>query len=146
MATLWTRTEGWAAGLRLAALGLEGDAAPERFVTEFGGDDRVVGDYLLAEVLDRQPARRRAFLLRTSIADRLSGELADAITGETTGAETLAELERTNGFVVGVDPRGEWYRYHLLFARVLEIRAQLELGDELPGAAPASGALARRGG
>jgi LuxR family maltose regulon positive regulatory protein len=128
---LCARTEGWAAGLRLAALSLERCEDRDRFITEFGGDDRVVADYLLAEVLERQPPRRRAFLLRTSIADRLTGELADAITGESTGAETLAELERTSAFVVGLDNRRERYRYHPLFARLLEIRARLELGDEV---------------
>ena len=131
VATLCARTEGWAAGLRLAALGLEGCDDRERFLAEFGGDDRVVADYLLAEVLDHLPPRRRAFLLRTSIADRVTGALADAITGETTGAETLAELQRTNGFVVGLDHRDEWYRYHPLFARLLEVRAHRELGDEM---------------
>jgi LuxR family maltose regulon positive regulatory protein len=132
VAALCARTEGWAAGLRLAALGLEGCDDPERFLAEFDGDDRVVADYLLAEVLDHLPPRRRAFLLRTSISDRVTGALADAITGETTGAETLADLQRTNGFVVGLDHRDEWYRYHALFARLLELRARRELGAEMP--------------
>ena len=90
---------------------------------EFAGDDRVVGDYLLAEVLDRQPPRLRAFLLRTSLVDRISGDLADALTDERSGADTLADLERTNGFVIGVDSRREWYRYHRLFAKLLRTRA-----------------------
>ncbi len=130
---LHTRTEGWGAGLRLAALSLQGREDPERFVAEFAGDDRVVADYLLAEVLDRQPARRRAFLLRTSLVERISGELADALTGDGNGADTLAVLERTNGFVIGVDGHGEWYRYHRLFARLLRMRAERELVSELPG-------------
>ena len=131
LATLCARTEGWAAGLRLAALGLKGCDDRERFLAEFGGDDRVVADYLVAEVLDHQTPGRRAFLLRTSIADRVTGALADAITGESTGDETLADLQRTNGFVVGLDQRDEWYRYHALFARLLEVRARRELGDEM---------------
>ena len=130
---LHARTEGWGAGLRLAALSLQGREDPERFVAEFAGDDRVVADYLLAEVLDRQPARRRAFLLRTSLVERISGELADALTGDGNGADTLAVLERTNGFVIGVDGHGEWYRYHRLFARLLRMRAERELVSELPG-------------
>ena len=130
IATLCARTEGWAAGLRLAALGLDGRADPDGFVAEFGGDDRVVADYLMAEVLDRLPEHQRQFLLSTSIAERVCGALADAITGGTAGAETLADLERRIGFVLGVDNRGEWYRYHVLFARLLEVRARRELADE----------------
>ncbi|HWK30258.1 MAG TPA: LuxR C-terminal-related transcriptional regulator [Solirubrobacter sp.] len=132
VAALWSRTEGWPAGLRLAALSLQGRDDQERFVREFAGDDRVVGDYLLAEVLDRQPPKLRAFLLRTSIVDRVSGDLADALTGQSTGSDVLAELERTNGFVLGLDSRGEWYRYHRLFAKLLRTRAARELGTRLP--------------
>ena len=129
---LCARTEGWAAGLRLAALSLQGRDDPERFVREFAGDDRVVGDYLLAEVLDRQPPDLRSFLLRTSLVDRISGELADALLGQSSSDDVLAELERTNGFVIGVDSRREWYRYHRLFAELLRTRARRELGAELP--------------
>ena len=130
---LHVRTEGWSAGLRLAALSLQGREDPEAFVAEFAGDDRVVGDYLLAEVLDRQPAKLRAFLLRTSLVDRICGSLADALTGDRHGADTLATLERTNGFVIGVDGHREWFRYHRLFAKLLRTRAERELADELPG-------------
>ena len=129
---LHVRTEGWGAGLRLAALSLQGRDDPAAFVAQFAGDDRVVGDYLLAEVLDRQPPRQRAFLLRTSIVERVCGGLADALTGEDRGAETLAALERTNGFVLGVDAHDEWFRYHRLFARLLRTRAERELAAELP--------------
>lgn len=129
---LHTRTEGWGAGLRLAALSLQGREDPEAFVAEFAGDDRVVGDYLLAEVLDRQPPRLRAFLLRTSIVDRICGSLADALTNVGHGADTLATLERTNGFVLGIDGHREWFRYHRLFAKLLHTRAQRELQKELP--------------
>src|SRR4051794_18822454 len=128
---LHARTEGWGAGLRLAALSLQGREDPERFVAEFAGDDRVVGDYLLAEVLDRQPPRLRSFLLRTSLVDRVCGALADALTGDSHGADTLATLERTNGFVLGVDGHREWFRYHRLFAKLLRTRAERELRDEL---------------
>ena len=132
VAALCARTEGWGAGLRLAAHSLQGRDDPERFVKEFAGDDRVVGDYLLAEVLDRQPPRLRTFLLRTSIVDRVCGDLADALTSQGSSSDILAELERTNGFVLGVDSRREWFRYHLLFAKLLRTRAARELGDELP--------------
>ncbi|HEY6887142.1 MAG TPA: AAA family ATPase, partial [Solirubrobacter sp.] len=132
VAALCARTEGWAAGLRLAALSLQGRDDPERFVMEFAGDDRVVGDYLLAEVLDRQPPKLRAFLLRTALVDRISGDLADALTDQCSSTDILADLERTNGFVIGVDSRREWYRYHRLFAKLLRTRARRELADELP--------------
>ena len=141
---LHARTEGWSAGLRLAALSLQGREDPERFIAEFAGDDRVVGDYLLAEVLDRQPPRLRAFLLRTSLVDRICGSLADALTGDAHGADTLATLERTNGFVLGVDGHREWFRYHRLFAKLLRTRAERELADELPRPARPRGALVRR--
>ena len=129
--TLCRRTEGWAAGLRLAALGLQNRPDPEQFVADFAGDDRVVADYLLAEVLSGERPRRRRFLLQTSIADRLCGDLADAITGSDDGAETLEALERENGFVVALDSHREWYRLHRLFAELLRVHARRELGDEL---------------
>lgn len=132
VSALHARTEGWGAGLRLAALSLQGREDPEAFVAEFAGDDRVVGDYLLAEVLDRQPPKQRGFLLRTSLVDRICGSLADALTGDSHGSDTLATLERTNGFVLGVDGHREWFRYHRLFAKLLSTRAQRELRAELP--------------
>jgi LuxR family maltose regulon positive regulatory protein len=132
VSALVVRTEGWAAGLRLAALSLQGRDDPERFVTEFAGDDRVVGDYLVAEVLDRQPPKLRGFLLRTSLVERISGDLADALTGGCSSSDMLADLERTNGFVIGVDTRREWFRYHRLFAKLLRTRATRELAAELP--------------
>jgi LuxR family maltose regulon positive regulatory protein len=128
---LHARTEGWAAGLRLAALSLIGRDDPASFVAEFAGDDRVVADYLVAEVLDRQPARLRAFLLRTSVVDRLCGGLAEAITGESGGADALASLERTNGFVIGLDAHRTWYRYHSLLAQLLRVRLAREAGAEV---------------
>src|SRR3954451_7313742 len=128
---LCARTEGWGAGLRLAALSLQGHEDPARFVREFAGDDRVVGDYLLAEVLDRQSPRVRGFLLRTSIVERICPELADVLTNQGSSDDILADLERTNGFVLAVDTHGEWYRYHRLFAKLLRMRARRELGAEL---------------
>jgi LuxR family transcriptional regulator, maltose regulon positive regulatory protein len=118
---LWTRTEGWAAGLRLAFLSLQGHPDPTGFVAAFSGDDRTVADYLLSEVLARQPAEDRNFLLDTSVADELTGELADAITGRQDSARQLAELERTSAFVAAIDPRRTWYRYHRLFAELLRV-------------------------
>ncbi len=129
--TLCRRTEGWAAGLRLAALGLQNRPDPEQFVSDFAGDDRVVGDYLLAEVLSGEKPRRRRFLLQTAIAERLCGDLADAITGSDDGAQTLEALERENGFIVALDSHGEWYRLHRLFAELLRVHARRELRDEL---------------
>src|SRR3954447_10039038 len=128
---LCARTEGWGAGLRLAALSLQGRDDPEHFVSRFAGDDRAVGDYLLAEVLDRQPPELREFLLRTSIVNRVCGDLADALTGESSGADMLAGLERTNGFVLGIDQHRVWFRYHRLFAKLLRTRARSELPGEL---------------
>lgn len=120
---MWTRTEGWAAGLRLAFLSLYGHPDPTGFVAAFSGDDRAVADYLLTEVLARQSTEVRDFLLDTSITDQVSGGLADAVTGRLDSAKRLAELERTNAFVVAVDPGRTWYRYHRLFAELL--RAEL---------------------
>jgi LuxR family maltose regulon positive regulatory protein len=128
---LRARTEGWAAGLRLAAMNLRGNDQPERYVVEFAGSDATIGDYLVAEVLDRQRPRLRRFLLQTSILDQVSGELADAVTGGDGGSDTLELLERTNGFVLPLDPRHEWFRYHLLLATLLRARAAHELGVDI---------------
>jgi LuxR family maltose regulon positive regulatory protein len=132
LGALWARTEGWAAGLRLAAQSLNHHADPSGFVAAFSGDHRTVADYLLEEVLARRPAEVRDFLLRTSVADRLTGALADALTGGQDGARRLVELERTNGFVLPLDPHRTTYRYHRLFAELL--RAQLHF--RYPGQVP----------
>ena len=123
---LQARTEGWAAGLRLAALSLEGQEDAHRFVTDFAGDDKSIADYLTGEVLDRQPEEVRSFLLQTCIVDELDGNLADVLTGGPGGESMLARLERTNGFVTAVGPRRGSYRYHQLFAELLryELRCQ----------------------
>jgi LuxR family transcriptional regulator, maltose regulon positive regulatory protein len=122
------RTEGWASGLRLAALSLAGHSDPERFAVEFSGTERTVSDYLLAEVLERQSAEVRRLLLRTSVLERVSGPLADALTGGSGGERVLQELEAANAFVVSLDAARSWFRYHHLFADLL----QLELRRTAP--------------
>ena len=116
------RTDGWAAGLRLAALQLQGDADPAEFVDAFSGDDHAVAAYLLTEVIDRQTPELLDFLARVSFVDLVSADLADALTGARTGADTLAELAASNLFVHAVGPGGRWYRLHRLIADVLRTR------------------------
>jgi LuxR family maltose regulon positive regulatory protein len=125
---LHERTEGWAAGLRLAALSLAGHPDPARFAAEFSGSDRTVAEYLLAEVLERQSQQVRRLLLRTSVLERVTGPLADALTGGAGGERVLLELEAANAFVVPVDAARSWFRYHHLFAGLL----QLELRRTAP--------------
>src|SRR5262249_7316149 len=123
------RTEGWVAGLRLAALSLAGHPDPERFVEEFSGSERTVAEYLLAEVLDRQPGEVRRLLLRTSVLERVNGELADLLTGGPGGGRMLQDLEGADGLGVSLDAARSWFRYHHLFADLL----QLELRRTAPG-------------
>src|SRR5271169_6268630 len=130
---LHARTEGWAAGLRLAALSLAGHPDPERFAAEFSGSERTVADYLVAEVLERQPEEVRRLLLRISVLDRVNGELADALTEGSGGEGVLQELEEANAFVVSLDAARSWFRYHRLFADLL----QLQLRRTAPGEVPA---------
>src|SRR5215470_15499093 len=130
-ALLVERTEGWAAGLRLAALSLAGHPDPGRFAEEFSGTERTVAEYLLAEVLDRQPEPVRRLMLRTSVLERVNGELADLLTGDSGGERVLQDLEQANAFVVSLDARRSWFRYHHLFADLL----QLELRRTAPGEA-----------
>ena len=125
LAPLYARTEGWAAGLRLAALSLDGHPDPEGFAAGFTGSDRTVAEYLLAEVLGRQPKQVRRLLVRTSVLGRVNGELADLLTGNKGGGRILRELEQANAFVVALDAQRSWFRYHSLFADLL----QLELLD-----------------
>jgi LuxR family maltose regulon positive regulatory protein len=110
LALLLARTEGWAAGLRLAALSLRDHPEPERFAAEFSGTERTVAEYLLAEVLERQSEPVRRLLLRTSICERVNGELAGLLTGETGGERILQDLEEAGAFVVSVDARRSWFR------------------------------------
>jgi LuxR family maltose regulon positive regulatory protein len=130
---LHQRTEGWAAGLRLAVLSLAGHPDPEQFVAEFSGSDRTVAAYLLAEPLDRQPAAGQDLLLRTCLLDRINGELADLLTGRPGSQRILLDLEDANAFVVSLDPGRTWFRYHQLFGDLL----RLELSRTLPGQVPA---------
>jgi LuxR family transcriptional regulator, maltose regulon positive regulatory protein len=129
LAMLHERAEGWAAGLRLAALSLADHEDPERFAREFSGTERTVAEYLLAEVLERQPAEVRWLLLRTSVLERVSGPLADVLTGGSESERMLQELEEANAFVVSLDAARSWFRYHHLFADLL----QLELRRTAPG-------------
>ncbi|MFI5066898.1 MAG: LuxR C-terminal-related transcriptional regulator [Streptosporangiales bacterium] len=132
VAALEGRTEGWIAALQLAALSMQGRDDVAGFIAGFAGDDRYVVDYLAEEVLARQPAHIQAFLLQTSILGRLSGPLCDAVTGQGGGQAMLAALDRRNLFLVPLDDRRRWYRYHHLFADVLHAR----LLDEQPGQVP----------
>jgi LuxR family transcriptional regulator, maltose regulon positive regulatory protein len=132
VARLAERTEGWAAGLVLAGLSLRGRPDSRGFVAAFSGGDRHVADYLVAEVLQRQPAELRGFLLRTSVLERLSGPLCDAVLDTQGSAALLRELEASNLFVVPLDDRRQWYRYHQLFADLL----RLQLGVREPGLVP----------
>jgi LuxR family maltose regulon positive regulatory protein len=147
VAALEARTEGWAAGLQLAALsarthagaaGRSGDVAG--FVEAFSGSHRFVLDYLVEEVLDRQPDEVRAFLLDTSVLDQLTGGLCDALTGRVDGQAMLETLERENLFVIPLDDERRWYRYHHLFADALRAR----LADRHPDRAAALHAAASR--
>ena len=128
VAALGGRTEGWIAALQLAALSLQGRDDAAAFIESFTGDDRFVVDYLVEEVLERQPPDVRAFLLRTSVLDRLTGPLCDAVTGGDGGRATLEALERANLFLVPLDDQRTWYRYHHLFGDMLRAR----LVDEEP--------------
>jgi len=128
------RTEGWIAGLQLAALSMQGRSDTAGFIQAFTGSHRFVLDYLAGEVLERQPERVRNFLLQTAILDRLSGSLCDAVTAQNGGRGMLETLERGNLFLIPLDDQRQWYRYHHLFADVLQahlIEAQPELVSSL---------------
>jgi LuxR family transcriptional regulator, maltose regulon positive regulatory protein len=128
---LHQRTEGWAAGLRLAAISLATSPDPERFVTEFSGSSRTVAEYLLAEMLEGRPAEVQQLLLRTSLLDRVNGELADLLTGQPGCERVLLGLEDANAFVVSLDPARTWFRYHHLFADLLRLELRRRLPEEL---------------
>ncbi len=128
---LHARTEGWAAGLRLAALSLAGHPDPARFAAEFSGSERTVAEYLLAEVLDRQSQEVRRLLLRTSVLERVSGPLADALTGGAGGELILQDLEAANAFVVALDAARSWFRYHRLFADLLQLQLRRTAPDQV---------------
>ncbi|MFK7696350.1 LuxR C-terminal-related transcriptional regulator [Paenibacillus sp. HJGM_3] len=131
MTALETRTEGWIAGLQLAALSMQGRKDIPAFIREFAGDNRYIMDYLVEEVLQRQPDPIRSFLLQTSILDRLHGPLCDAVTGREDGVALLQSLELGNFFVVPLDDRRRWYRYHHLFAEVLSAYLRSDQPDQV---------------
>jgi LuxR family maltose regulon positive regulatory protein len=132
VALLHQRTEGWAAGLRLAVISLAGHPDPERFVAEFSGSDRTVAEYLIAEMLERQPEEVQHLLLRTSLLDRVNGELADLLTGRAGSERILLELEDANAFVVSLDADRTWFRYHHLFGDLLRLELRRALPEEVP--------------
>jgi ATP/maltotriose-dependent transcriptional regulator MalT len=129
---LEARTEGWIAALQLAALSMQGRDDVAGFIAGFTGNDRFIVDYLVEEVLARQPEPVRSFLLRTSILDQLSGPLCDTVTGDGGSRTMLERLDRANLFVVALDDRREWYRYHRLFADVLRAHLEEEHSDQIP--------------
>ena len=131
-ALLHQRTEGWAAGLRLAAISLAGHPDPERFVAEFSGSDRTVAEYLIAEMLDRQPADVQDLLLRASLLDRVNGELADVLTGRPGSERILLELADANAFVLPLDPERTWFRFHHLFGDLLRLELRRTLPEQVP--------------
>ena len=131
-ALLHQRAEGWAAGLRLAALSLAGHPDPERFVAEFSGTHRTVTEYLIGEMMDRQPAGVQDLLLRTCLLDRVNGELADLLTGRPDSERILLGLEDANAFVVSLDPGRTWFRYHRLLSDFLRLELRRTLPEEVP--------------
>jgi LuxR family maltose regulon positive regulatory protein len=132
LARLHDRTEGWAAGLRLAALSLAGHPDPERFAAEFSGSERTVAEYLLAEVLERQPEPVRRMLLRTSVLEWVNGELADLLAGGSGWERVLQQLEQAGAFVASLDARRSRFRYHQLFGDLLQLELRGSASAELP--------------
>ena len=129
---LYQRTEGWAAGLRLAALSLAGHPDQERFIAQFSGSDRTVAEYLIAEMLERQPGDIQDLLLRTSLPDQVNGELADLLTGRPGSERILLGLEDANAFVVSLDRERTWFRYHHLFGDLLRLELRRRLPEQVP--------------
>lgn len=132
VARLQERTEGWPAALYLAALSLRGRPDASALIEHFAGDDRYLVDYLTTEVLARQPAELRSFLLKTSVLKRLCGSLCDAVAERTGSAELLGELERSNLLLVPLDTKRAWYRYHHLFGQLLQHELAATDRDALP--------------
>src|SRR5882757_2818702 len=132
VASLHDRTEGWAAGLRLAAISMADHPDPERFVEEFSGGHRAVAEYLIAEMLDSQPPDVRRMLLRASLLDQVNGELADLLSEGLGSERVLLELEDANAFVVSLDPGRTWFRYHQLLADFLRLELRRTYADEVP--------------
>ncbi len=132
VAVLESRTEGWIAGLQLAALSMKGQEDVHGFIQAFAGDHRYIVDYLIEEVLQRQPEPIRNFLLQTSILDRLNGSLCDAVTFQQGSKSKLEQLQRGNLFLIPLDDKRGWYRYHHLFADVLRMHLITEQPDQVP--------------
>jgi LuxR family transcriptional regulator, maltose regulon positive regulatory protein len=130
---LHQRTEGWAAGLRLAVIALGSHPDPERFVAEFSGTDRAIGEYLMAEMLERQPRHVQGMLLRTSLVERINGELADQLAGQSGSEQMLLGLEDANAFVVSLDAQRTWFRYHHLLADFLRLELRRTCAGEVAG-------------
>ena len=131
ISSLESRTEGWIAGLQLAAISMQGNKDVSGFIQAFAGDHRYIVDYLVEEVLKRQPEPVRSFLLQTAILDRLNSSLCDAVTGKVDGKARLEALQRGNFFVVPLDDKRHWYRYHHLFAEVLHAHLMAEQPDQV---------------
>ena len=132
VAKLEARTEGWIAGLQLAGLSMQRQDDLARFINAFAGDDQYIVDYLVEEVLNQQPEETKNFLLLTSILQRMSGPLCNMLTGREDGQALLETLERANLFIVPLDNKREWYRYHHLFAELLQNRLQRTQPDLIP--------------
>jgi LuxR family maltose regulon positive regulatory protein len=133
VAVLEGRTEGWIAGLQLAALSMQGRDDPADFIADFAGDDRYIVDYLVEEVLGRQSDQVCSFLLQTSVLHRLTGPLCDAVVGTAGGKAMLEALDCANLFLVPLDDRRRWYRYHHLFAGVLQVHLLAEQPEAIAG-------------
>ena len=132
LADLVQRTEGWQAGIYLAALSLRGHPSPSSFIRQFSGDNRFVGDFLAQEVLSRQPSEIRDFLCQTAILDRLTPSLCDAVVGSANATEIIDVLERENLFLVALDDDRQWFRYHQLFGQMLLSRLVQTEPDLVP--------------
>jgi LuxR family maltose regulon positive regulatory protein len=132
IALLESRTEGWITGLQLAALSMQDRSDPSAFVAEFSGDNRYIVDYLMEEVLHRQPEHIQDFLRQTSILDPLSGPLCDAVVGKKSSQQILNRLEKSNLFIFSLDNERNWFRYHRLFADSLSQRLQHKQEEIVP--------------
>jgi LuxR family maltose regulon positive regulatory protein len=128
---LETRTEGWIAGLQLAAISIQGREDVSNLIKSFAGNHRLVLDYLIEEVLNQQPESIQSFLLQTAVLDRLTGSLCDVLTGQDNGQETLEKLDRANLFIIPLDDERHWYRYHHLFVDLLRQRLRRTLSNQL---------------
>jgi LuxR family maltose regulon positive regulatory protein len=131
LARLHDRTEGWAAGLRLAAMWLAGRTDPDRFAERFSGSERTVAEYLTGEVLAGQPPAVRRMLRRTSVLERVNGPLANLLTGRSDGDRVLQDLEAANAFITSIDPDRSWFRYHPLLTDLLRMELRRDAPEEI---------------